>query len=71
MKRIPEKFELTEEDIKDAIRYWLNAEHCETISEFDVVLKVEAQNRPPPAGAPVGGMSDWTVQVVSAVATKS
>lgn len=69
MKRVPEKFELTEEDIRKAISQWLN--HWHTVdAEFDIQFSVDRVNRPPPPGAPVGGMGDYSVQVVTATASK-
>jgi hypothetical protein len=41
MKKIPESFELDEDDIKEAIAYWLNAEHGDGEgydSDFDITF---------------------------------
>lgn len=74
MKHVKEKFELSEQDIKDAISHWVRFMYPSPIRDrdmkFDVTLKVERQDRPAPAGAPVGGMADYSVQVVIAVAEK-
>jgi len=72
MKKIPETFELTEDDIKEAIAHWLNAEHCdgEYNYDFDVSFSVDRVAVAPPKGAPVGGMSDFTKQVITAKAVK-
>jgi hypothetical protein len=72
MRRIPEKFELTEQDIKTAIAYWLNHEVEKEGIDFtyNVDFRVERRETSPPKGAPVGGMTDYSVQVISAVAEK-
>jgi len=72
MKKIPETFELDQEDIKEAIAFWLNSEHSdgEYDYDFEISFKTEVKSVPPPRGAPVGGMSDWNVTVVTATATK-
>jgi hypothetical protein len=73
MKKIPESFELNEDDIKEAIAYWLNNhEDYGTDVDFDftVTLKSEERRVPPPGGHR-GGMSDDVVMTVfSAVAVK-
>lgn len=40
MKKIPETFELSEQDIKEAISHWLNEEHCdgEYAYDFDITF---------------------------------
>lgn len=75
MKKIPESYELTEEDIKEAITYWLNnhEEYGSEVEDFDftVTLKTEERRVPPPGGHR-GGMSDDVVMtIVSAVAVKN
>jgi len=72
MKRIPERFELTEDDIKEAIALWLNQEHStdEYDYSFTISFKTERKEGKPPPGAPSGGMSDWSVEVVTAIAEK-
>jgi hypothetical protein len=72
MKRIPEKFELTEKDIKEAIAYWLNEQEIDDgiEHEFNIKFKTERVQGPVPAGAPTGGMSDWTIEVITASAEK-
>ena len=72
MKRIPERFELTQDDIKEAIAYWLNAEHATDSYQYDfnIEFKTETVDGKPPKGAPVGGMSDYRVTVISAIAMK-
>ena len=71
MKRIPEKFELSEDDIKAAIKYWIRtSQFASKDDDFDVVLSTKTESRNPPPGAPVGGMSDYSVQVVTATAEK-
>lgn len=44
MKKIPARYELSEEDIKEAIKYWLNKryENDGYEHEFTVALSVEA-----------------------------
>jgi hypothetical protein len=72
MKKIPETFELTEDDIKEAITHWLNAEHCDGEYEynFEISFSADRVEGKPPKGAPVGGMSDWSKQVITAKAVK-
>ena len=71
MKRIPEKFELSEEDIRSAISYWLKLAHgVDSKTELDIQFSVDRVAVAPPSGAPVGGMSDFTKQAISAVAAK-
>ncbi len=71
MKRIPEKFELDEDDIREAIAQWLDNEIDDGDShEYEIVFSTEERQGKPPKGAPVGGMSDYRVTVITAVATK-
>jgi hypothetical protein len=74
MERIPESFKLTEDDIKEAIAYWLNSEHGNGDgydSDFDIEFDVQVK-REVPKGAPYGGMTDMIeVKVVSAKAVKT
>ena len=65
MKRIPEMFELSEEDIKQAITYWLNEVEIDDGLKYDFNIKFSVDR-----GAPVGGMSNWSVQVITATAEK-
>lgn len=48
MKKIPESFELDEDDIKEAITAWLNEEHGDGEYNYDynITLKVEDGNDP-------------------------
>lgn len=67
MKKIPETFELNEEDIKEAIAFWLNNEHSdgEYESDFEITFASETSR--------VGsrGMDDGeTKTVITAKATK-
>lgn len=60
MKKIPEKYELDQDEIEEAITDWLN-NHPETIGncdDFRITLKREVKLVDPPKAAPRGGMSD-------------
>jgi hypothetical protein len=72
MKRIPETFELSEEDIKQAIAYWLEDVVCveNDANPFNITFSVDRVAVAPPPGAPVGGMSDFTKQVITAKVVK-
>ncbi len=71
MKRVPEKFELDEEDIRQAIAMYLDNEIDDGDEHsYEIEFKTEMVETTPPKGAPVGGMSDYRVLVVTAVATK-
>ena len=64
MKIVPKTFELSEDDIREAIEYWLNSEHnedydCNYIISFDV-----EERRSPPTSGLRGGMSDDIVTYV-------
>lgn len=67
MKKIPETFELDENDIKEAIAYWLNeGEHSDGEGysyDFDISLQVKEVQEPPPGGHR-GGMSDPVIKNV-------
>jgi hypothetical protein len=68
MKKIPESFDLDEEDIKEAIVDWLNkVEYYDTIDDvdFDITLSVEKKVDVRP------GMGDWSEQnIITAKAVK-
>lgn len=68
MKKIPTTFELDENDIREAIEYWLNNEHSDygdSVS-YTISFSVE-EKRTPPSGGHRGGMSDDVItQVISA-----
>ena len=69
MKKIPETFELDEDDIKEAIAYWLNGQHSddsEYDSDFDITLKSESVV----TDSGPGGRDYATKMVFTAVATK-
>jgi hypothetical protein len=67
MERIPETLKLSEDDIKEAIEYWLQNEHGYD-ANFDVTFDVQTK-REIPKGAPYGGMADpIETKVVTAVA---
>lgn len=68
MRRIPEKYELSEEDIKEALRYWLRSRADTRDKDFDIEFSVDRVAVARPPGAPVGGMSDFTKQAITAVA---
>lgn len=70
MKHIKEKFELTEDDVKKAINYYVRQLYGRPDDKYETVLSVTREVREPPEGAPVGGMADYSVQVVTAVAVK-
>jgi len=73
MERVPESFRLTEDDIKEAIAYWLNREHLQDDDydyDFNIEFDVQVKREVPP-GAPRGGMTDMMeVKVVTAIAVK-
>jgi|HubBroStandDraft_5_1064220.scaffolds.fasta_scaffold37058_2 hypothetical protein len=68
MKKIPESFDLDEEDIKEAIVDWLNkVEYYDTIDDvdFDITLSVEKKFDVRP------GMDDWSEKnIITAKAVK-
>jgi len=67
MKKIPESFELTEEDITEAINLWLNEYHTDGNGE-DFAVSFSVQEKTINFG---GGMSDYaTTKIISALATK-
>lgn len=69
MKKIPAKYELSEEDIRAAIKYWLHLAHgVDTKAEMEVEFSVDRVAHAPPPGAPVGGMGDYSRQEISAIA---
>lgn len=70
MKKIPETFELDEEDIKEAIEYWLNNTEYADYDEVNFKITFKAtEKRTRPTTGPIGGMTDDVVTtVVSAVA---
>lgn len=71
MKKVPESFELDEEDIKAAISYWLALTQTASGNQkYDVTFSVDRVSKSPPPGAPVGGMGDYSVQQISAKAVK-
>jgi hypothetical protein len=72
MKKIPESYELTEEDIKEAIAYWLNNEHLDNEYENNFTIEFKSEQKESyPKGGPRGGMSDPVITtVVTAVAVK-
>lgn len=57
MNKIPEKYELDQQDIKDAITDWLN-NYTEGSDNFTITFKRETKLVDPPKGAPRGGMSE-------------
>lgn len=73
MKKIPEKYELDQEDIEEAIIDWLN-NHPTTGGDGgdDFVVKLKRETKlVPPKGGPIGGMSDPVEEYhFSAVAEK-
>lgn len=74
MKRIPEQFELDEDDLVEAVTYWLNHtqfDEDDDGNDFDITFKVEQVQIPPPASAIRGGMTDPIIKnVFSATAKK-
>jgi hypothetical protein len=75
MKKIPTTFELSEEDIKEAISFWLSRVHEKDNDgnwdyEYDIVLNSERKDVAPYPGACSGGMSDWSREVITATAAK-
>lgn len=72
MKKIPESFQLDEDDIKEAIEYWLNnsVNDGEYHDDFDVEFKTETRRVPPPGGHRGGMSDDVVVNIVTATATK-
>lgn len=70
MKKIPERLELSEEDIKAAIELWIKWNH-EPDAKFNIVFTVNTKPLTPPPGAPMGGMSDWYTTEITAVAERT
>jgi len=61
MKKIPEKYELDQNEIEDAITDWLNNHHSivgDGCDDFKITFKRELRTAPLPKEAPIGGMSD-------------
>lgn len=70
MKKIPEKFHLDEDDIKEAIKEWLYNNHDVDTDDITVTLSVEHKQEQPDTPYR-GGMSDWVDKAIfSAVAEK-
>lgn len=64
MKKIPTTYELNEDDIREAIEYWLNNEHNEDYDcNYTISFDVEEKRSPPPGGHR-GGMSDDIITYV-------
>lgn len=58
MKRIPETFILSEDDIREAIALWLNQQHIQSSSveyDFDITFDVQVKREIPKG---LGGMTD-------------
>jgi hypothetical protein len=71
MKKIPAKYELSQDDIVLAISEWLDREIDDGEDRvYDIQFKTEEREGKPPKGAPVGGMSDYRVTVITAIATE-
>lgn len=76
MKKVPETFELDEDDIKEAITHWLNTEHSdgEYDYDFDITLTAEEvvdEKADANYKGPRGGMYDPPLkQVFTAKAVK-
>lgn len=58
MKKIPEKFELDQDDIEDAITEWLNNNATEGGDDFRISFKRETRTVDSPKNPPRGGMSE-------------
>ena len=73
MKKVPESFELSQEDIEEAIAYWLNHEHGNGEyydSAFTVAFKIEEKENYPPR-SPHGGLNGpFKKTLITAVAVK-
>lgn len=74
MKRVPESFELSQEDIAEAIEFYLNnhEDYRDDQIDFDykVTFKTETRRVPPPGGHRGGMSDDMEMTIVSAVAVK-
>lgn len=76
MKRVPERFELDEDDIKEAITEWLNEHHndydnCDYTIEFKTETKEVVASKNSAYRGPIGGMSDPVMTtVITAIAHK-
>lgn len=69
MERVPEKFLLDEDDLREAISEWLNEHHQDSYNhDYTIEFKVDKKESYPKNG-PIGGMSEPVITyVVSAVA---
>lgn len=70
MKRVPAHFELDENDIRQAILYYLRSQGVDHNAKFDISFSVDRVAHAPPPGAPVGGMGDYSRQEITAKAVR-
>lgn len=72
MKRIPEAFELDQEDIAAAITEWLRYKYAvgDKNASYAVTFTTEEVTMPTPPGTLSGGMSDNRKLVIKAKAVK-
>lgn len=67
MKKIPASFELTQDDIKEAIAEWLNRDQSEGWNDYNISFIV-SEHRAPGHGLPGGMNDDIVTTVINAVA---
>ncbi len=70
MERVPEKYILDEDDIREAITEWINLHHQ---NEYDFEYSIEfktSEKRSPGRGLPGGMNDDIVTTVITAVAHK-
>jgi hypothetical protein len=73
MKKIPESFELNEEDIKEAITDWLNnhKDYADPVLDFEFKITLKSEEcRQPPSGYPTVMKEDVVTTTFSAIAVK-
>jgi hypothetical protein len=71
MKKIPATYELTQDDIKEAITEWLNENHDDDNdwNEYNISFGV-SEHHAPGKGLPSGMNDDIVTTVINAVAIK-
>jgi hypothetical protein len=67
MKKIPESYQLTQEDIKEAITYWLNNHSEAGFDDDDVEFDISFQTETRHAAIPGSQWYDQTIVTATAV----
>lgn len=71
MRKIPEKYELDEDDLREAITNWINEHVIDNGDTFDFTITFKAtEKRSPGRGLPGGMNDDIVTTVITAVAEK-